>query len=392
MQTIDGNTDTFMELSGRRPGGKPGEWNWTPEGFLDRLHTEYKIEDRNTGRYEFFGPLVERNPPQWRFLKMKLAAFKVGGKVRHIELKSRRVGLTSVITCLTYDMCRHIRGLRAGVLSHTDEGTAVIRRMLLGYYKRAPPNERPDLEAANVKEMVFGAASWDDIRTGKSDGIESSITSATARGFNPLSGDGMRIQQYSEMGKYKLNLARQEELWSSAYGTVAPGGPSNVDIESTAQGIGNMFHAKFIQAMQNVAGGRTALEGEFVPFFSGAHEDPSNRRVVERGFSWDDWPAGDKRTEERIRREIELPDMERFLRWRRWKIGDLTTSDFNAAVRRFKEDFPVFWEDAFMASHAGAVPAELMDETEHHVRTPLFYSSSLENADAPFGSDAIIWR
>lgn len=356
---------------------------WSPAGFARRLERRYIIQDRQTGRFRYFGDLLAQSPPQQRFYKTIIDLMRRGGPVRLIVLKSRKPGISTATGVLFYDVVTHCEGVSAAVMAHKQESTDYLFGMIDNLWLRTTPELRPQKEVANATTIKFGARYSEDRNSGQL-GLQSWYSCSTAGGHNPLTGGTHRLLHWSEVGKTQGGKERQSEIATSAMNSLAD--PSVVVWESTAQGTGDIFHETWKQAEKNVRNGRVPESGEWVPFFIGAHEDPLNVREVEPSYSWATWPEEDRRKESVIRETLKASDQ--FLRWRRWKIQEMRM-DFD----KFDEDYPCLPEWAFLASGRPAVPRHMLERSHRHLNTsPRVYATRLREVPPHegFGSDAVV--
>lgn len=78
------------------------------------------------------------------------------GKVRAIILKGRQQGCSTYVEGRLYWRDTHGRGLRAFILTHSDDATNNIFEIAQRFHENCPPMVRPVTKAANAKELNFG--------------------------------------------------------------------------------------------------------------------------------------------------------------------------------------------------------------------------------------------
>ncbi len=351
---------------------------WDPRAFLRRCDTYYRIMERDTGKFHFLGALMRQRPAQMQIAQTIISGIIAGGRRRFILCKCRQIGASTFLCALHADIAAHVPGFQGAALSHTDEGTRVLWTITDGLLSRAPEGREGDENSRNL--IVFDQPVPDFGLA--SPGEKSSITFRTARGFAPMTGTTLRFVHLNEFGKLRLPRDRAAQLMTSVLNAIPPQGPSVVIMESTAQGVGNLFHDTWQDAEKNARGGRTPAEGEWCPIFCPTYNDPGYRQRVEPGFNWGDWPADDQVRENALCREFNV-DLE-YLRWRRSKIQE-TRFDF----ARYNEEYPDRAHDAFMATTQGIVSQMYIDRARAHCKPAASYGWTNEAHDAPFGSDAI---
>lgn len=354
---------------------------WSIERFLERCDTVYRIQHRDQGRFYFFGELLRRNPSQYDALKRILRRLKRGGRVRFVFLKSRKLGISTMMLILLYDIVVHTPGINGGILSHTDAGTRIMRGILDGINKRMPTGVALDVD--------FGAATA-TIDAPRPDvgmprrGESSSIQSQTARGMSPFIGSTLHVVHFTELAHLRIPPEKQDILMASVLNAIPPQGPSLVTIESTARGIDNLFH-KFWKLGAKNMGNPNTPDGEWESVFFPAHADPGNRMDIEPGYNWMDWPAADLVRENRLVREFNV-DLA-YLRFRRSKIAEKPD---NIAI--YNEEYPDRPEDAFLATSRGIIPQEFIDAASMHLQPSTRFNVNLEADHAPAGSSPVIFQ
>jgi hypothetical protein len=355
---------------------------WSIERFLERCDTVYRIQHRDEGRFYFFGDLLRRNPSQKEALRRILRRLKRGGRVRFVFLKSRKLGISTMMLILLYDLIVHTPGINGGILSHTDAGTRIMRGILEGINKRMPNGLMLDVDFGST-----GTAKVDTPRPDIGDarrGEASSIQSQTARGMSPFIGSTLHVVHFTELAHLRLPPDRQEILMTSVMNAIPPQGPSLVTIESTARGVDNLFHQYWILGEKNL-GNDATREGDWESVFFPAHADPGARMTIEPGYDWMDWPEQDLVRENALVREFGVP-LE-YLRWRRSKVEELRWN-----FSRYNEEFPDRPQDAFLATTRGIINQEHIDAARAHILPGSSFHAELLGEHAPIGSPPVIFR
>ncbi len=355
------------------------DMGWDPKAFLWRLDNYYRVQHRDTGRFAYLGELMRRNPAQMDVARKTLALLIRGGRVRIVQVKSRKLGSSTFFVTLQHDLAAHCPGYEGAILSHTTEGTGILWRMLQGIHERVLSPDAPETEP-HRKHMEFKSPIPDHGEAVHGQG--SILSCATMRGFAPFAGATLRGAHTSEFGKLRLPKDRATNMLVNLMNAMPQQGPSLFVMESTAQGVGNLFHDTWLSAVRNTLNGRIPAEGEWFPIFSPAHQDPGLRQEIERGYDWMDWPEDDLVRENNLIREFGVP-----LEYLRWRRGMLSQSGMDIA--RQNEEFPDRAEDAFMATTKGVVPQMWIDRARAHVRAGEAFTWETEDHHAPFGSDAV---
>lgn len=232
------------------------------------------------------------------------------GMVRAVVLKGRQQGVSTYVQARFYWRTSLGLGLKAYILTHRIDASANIFEITERFHAHAPIS--PHLGASNAKELVF-------------DRQDSSYQVATAG----AAGTG-------RSGTAQLFHGSEVAYWDDGPGHLSgigqvvariPG--TEIIYESTANGIGNVFHKLWTQATS----GQGDLIAVFIPWFWDA------------GYRVDPLPDGFRLSEEeetyRNAFGLTFPQMA----WRRAKIE----TDFHGDGSRFAQEYPATPGEAFVA-------------------------------------------
>lgn len=246
------------------------------------------------------------------------------GKVRALLLKGRQQGASTYMTGRFYDKTSGGFGKRAFILTHEQDATDNLFSMVRRYHENCPAPVRPQTGADNAKSLYFNV-------------LDSRFSVATA---------GAKETGRSATAQYFLGS--EVAFWPNAkkhfagIGQIVPDEPgTEVVLETTANGIGNVFHTMWQQAM--------AGEGEYQAVFVPWLWEEGYAKPVPDDFELD----GD---------EIEYMDthgatMEQMV-WRRAKIAELQND-----VNLFNQEYPATPAMAFMAAADDAlIPPVLVQQ------------------------------
>lgn len=243
------------------------------------------------------------------------------GKVRAIVLKGRQQGASTYIAGRFYWRASGEFGKRVQILTHEIPATQNLFRMVKRYHDNCPPVVRPSTSNSSAIELVFDKL---DTRYGISTaGSEATGRSATAQYFHG-----------SEAAFWK-----NAEDHMAGIGQIVPDQPdTEIILESTANGIGNLFHAMCMKAMR----GRGDFELVFVPWF------------WEEGYRR---PVGEFRPsdEDRVYQERFGLDDEQ-MAWRANKIE----TDFAGGESLFNQEYPATVEMAFQAASSSSLISPML--------------------------------
>lgn len=227
-----------------------------------------------------------------------------------IILKGRQQGVSTLMQSLLYRLAltRTIKGL---VLSHDDRSTQAFRRMFSRFNDHMPAEYKPEF-GYNNRTIISLPATDSEIIVATANG-----TGNVGRGF---SFSHIHFSEYAFVNDPEPMLA----------GALQSGNP-NVVIESTANGTGNDFYTKCMEAHHG--------EGIWKLLF----------------YQW--WLSPEYQKPLDFTDEIKLTNSEEILvqkhtlsleqiKWRRYKIKEL-------GARLFNQEYPETVELAFLASGVG---------------------------------------
>jgi hypothetical protein len=172
------------------------------------------------------------------------------GKVRAIILKARQIGISTYIEGRFYWRLWKTKvgqTLRVFILCHKDEATDNLFNMVKRYHENMPVHLKPPLSRSNIKELIFADT-----------GCLYSV--ATAGGVEIGRGSTLHFCHLSEMAFWP-----NAEMHVTSLLNTALSGAEGTEciIESTANGIGNVFHRYW----QAAAKGQSDYEAIFFPWF-----------------------------------------------------------------------------------------------------------------------------
>jgi len=239
------------------------------------------------------------------------------GKVRAIILKARQTGISTYVEGRFYYLVTGEFGQRAHILTHEDKATNNLFKMVDRYHEYCPSKVRPHTGKANAKELYF-----DRLDSGY--GVSTAHTKGTGRS------DTVQKLHWSEVA-----FSRNAEDHMAGLGQTVPDeAGTEIILESTANGIGNLFHRKWQEAVKghDEEGEVTEYISIFVPWFW----MKEYQKPVPKGFQIDE--------EEGIYKDAYDLSMEQ-MAWRRGKIKD----DFDDQVWWFRQEYPATPDEAFQS-------------------------------------------
>lgn len=168
-----------------------------------------------------------------------------GRNVRAIILKGRQQGMSTYTEGRFYWLTSMNRGKQAYILTHEDKATSNLFTMAQRYHNHAPKWFQPKTARANSKELLFGE-------------LDSGYSVATAGTKNV--GRSATVQYFhgSEVAFWPNASDHMASLFQGI-----PDEESEVILESTANGMNNLFHSLWTEAER----GRNQYVPIFIPWF-----------------------------------------------------------------------------------------------------------------------------
>lgn len=250
------------------------------------------------------------------------------GKVRKIVLKGRQVGISTYIGGRKYWRTSHGHGLRAFILTHLDDATENLFNIAKRFHDNCPAPVKPSTGKANAKELSF-------------DLLDSGYRVATAGNKSVGRSDTIQLFHGSEVAFWP----NAEEHFAGVMQAVAGAPGTEVILESTANGIGNVFHSLWKRAER----GESEFEPVFIPWFW--HEE--YRSPVNS-----DWAPSGAWAEYGLLHGLAREQ----LWWAFCKNRDLIVKaggDVNEPSPKFKQEYPGTANEAFETSGENAFIAPL---------------------------------
>ncbi len=266
----------------------------------------YRIIDKNGNHV----PLI-LNRAQRRVMDAVYRQMAAGLPIRIIILKGRQQGMSTMVEAWQLWRTSQNKARRAFVLAHVAESSSALFEQAKRGYDNLPEIVKPEKKRSNKKELIFGA-------------LDSSLTVATAGGKGIGRGSTFQYVHASEVGLWEAGSA---EANMNGLLQCVPNVPdSAVFIESTAEGIGNLYHRMWTDAER----GASPFDAVFTPWF------------WQDEYRTDPQPKFKRTPEENdLVRQHSLDDLQ--LQWRRDKIAI-------SGLDLFNQEYPCTPEDAFLTS------------------------------------------
>ena len=241
------------------------------------------------------------------------------GKVRALVLKGRQMGVSTYVAARFYWRVTHGRGLRAFIQTHRDEATNNLFEMVKRMHDNCPPLIRPQTRASNAKELSFGV-------------LDGGYRVGTAKAAGVGRSDTIQFLHGSEVAFW----ANAEDHAAGLLQAVADQPGTEVLLESTANGLGGLFYAMWIEA----EAGRGPYLAIFLPWF-----DHDAYRVD---------PPADWQPEGEWVEYADLHHLDRdqiFWAYRKnAELGRATNDPADKICWRFRQEYPATAEEAFQVA------------------------------------------
>lgn len=244
-----------------------------------------KIRDKESGRKVSF----VLNAPQRRVLDVVESDRRAGRPLRLIMLKARQWGGSTLIQMyFAWIQCVLRRRWHSLICAHVRQTSASIRGMYtsmlanypLKYWReKEPPHLRPFEDSKHTREIA---------------GRECCVTLASSYSQESVRGLDCALAHLSEVAFWKdSDTMTPEDFIRAVSGGIAMVPCSFVALESTANGVGNYFHAEWLRAKR----GESDKRAVFVPWYEieiyrRRPENPERLLKEMTEYEWGLWDKG----------------------------------------------------------------------------------------------------
>lgn len=256
---------------------------------------------------------------------------KSRGYIRIIILKARQQGLSTHVGGYLYFTVSQNIARKALVVTHLAESTKALFDMTKRFHDNCPELLRPATKYSSRRELAFS-------------GLDSSYVVATAGGESIARGETLSHLHASELAFWPKNTAK--ENWNGLIQAVPEEKGTAVFIESTANGLGNLFHELWKGAVDGTNGYRPV----FIPWFL----DPAYRSPCEE-------PLDHTPEEEDLIAKYDLDDDQ--LMFRRKRIAQTSRE-------LFQQEYPANPDEAFLTTGAPVFNPEQLMKLMEKAREP----------------------
>ena len=308
---------------------------------LQRIHNRFqtdfpffavkalKIKDKDTGQLT---PFVFKKAQ--RYLHSQLQKqLRETGRIRAVILKGRQQGCSTYVGARYYHKATRKEGQSVFILSHEAKTTAKLFAIVERYYDNTPPPLRPGHTVSNRQELKF-------------EGLGSEYAVGTAG--NKTVGRGGTIQLFH--GSEVAFWENTDDIQTGIIESVPDAPGTEIILESTANGMGNMFYDMCMDAIA----GKGDYILVFIPWFwqeEYQRSDPHDGNV--------------ELTDEEVKYQSLYEVTTEQLYWRRAKIA------FFKSTWKFKQEYPSFPMEAFQTSGDQMIDASsIMQARRSTVKDP----------------------
>lgn len=243
------------------------------------------------------------------------------GRVRALILKGRQQGCSTYVAGRFYHKASHRKGTRVFILTHEQSATDNLFGMAHRYHEHCPSLVRPATGASNAKELSFSKLDG---------GYEVGTAGTKAVGRSKT----IQLLHGSEVAFWP-NAASH---FSAVVQAVPDLPDTEIILESTANGVGGEFHARW----QDAEAGEGDYQAIFVPWFW----QDEYRKACPPSFVMTDEEIDHAQTHELDAEQIN---------WRRSKLSELKDPML------FKQEYPATAAEAFQATgHDSFITPELV--------------------------------
>lgn len=250
------------------------------------------------------------------------------GMVRALILKGRKQGASTYIGGRFYSKVRLWKHRRAKVMAHDQASTDVLFSMVQRFYDNDPL--RLSTHAASAKEYAF------------SNGGSYTVSTAGGSGEGGR-GDTPTLAHMSEAAFYK----NPEKNIAGFASSVPMERDTEIIMESTANGVGNEFHSRWVRAEARLSEGGESVT--YIPIFIPWFMSDEYQLPVPETFRLRTEPEGDGLPSERDIAEMYDLSLGQ-MAWRRFYVED----HLNGSVETFMQEFPCTATEAFQ--RIGGIP------------------------------------
>lgn len=258
--------------------------------------------------------------------------YNLGLPVRIIVLKARQLGISTATEGILFWWAFLHPGSNGLVVAHESEASTGLFEKTQMYWETWPFKAAYSLKRSTIKRL-----NWDQ--------TNSKLRVATARNVQSGRSETLHSVHLSEAAFY----LDPESLMTGLNQTMPNNHGTIQIIESTANGVGNWFHKKWLAAERG--------DSEYIPLFFPWWRSPEyydhNATITK-----DDYDKEERDLIRIIRKLYNITLSPGHISWRRWAIDNKCDGD----VDIFMQEYPSYPEEAFITSGRNIFPPTKVDE------------------------------
>jgi hypothetical protein len=236
------------------------------------------------------------------------------GRVRAVILKGRQQGCSTYIQARFFHRVITKCGVKAFILTHDKDATKNLFGMAQRFYEQLPKGLAPTADTSNAKELYFSE-------------FDSGYSVGTAGNKSVGRSQTIQLMHSSEVGYWSFAEEHSKGILQAI--SNEPG--TEIILESTANGIGNYFHERWISATS----GQSEYQAIFLPWY------------WQDEYVYDDENLSLTEEEDYLMRMYSQNGLTKaHLAWRRIKINEFS-KDFDAGKEYFQQEYPMSATEAF---------------------------------------------
>src|SRR5210317_201874 len=236
---------------------------------------------------------------------------RLTGKVRAVILKGRQQGCSTYVAGRFYHQIIQRKGSKCFILTHRKDATDNLYKLVKRYHDKAPEIIKPHTGISNANQLYF-------------DELDSGYSIGTAGGGTVGRSDTIQLLHGSEVAFWE----NADEISTGIMQTIADEKGTEIILESTANGIGNLYHRMATNAMHNL----NDYQLIFIPWFW----QDEYRKEIDDDFKL-------TQDEADFKQQYNLDNQQ--IAWRRNKINNFVGGEW-----QFKQEYPSNATEAFQTS------------------------------------------
>lgn len=239
---------------------------------------------------------------------------KETGRVRAVILKGRQQGCSTYIQARFFHQVITSRGKKAFILTHDKEATKNLFGMAQRFYENLDRGLVPIPDTANARELYFRE-------------LDSGYSVGTAGNKSVGRSQTIQLMHASEVAYWTF----AEEHSKGILQAISNESGTEIILESTANGIGNYFHQRWLTAMED----NSEYQAIFLPWY---WQDEYKYDSANLYFTDEEDYLFKLYSKNGLSKE--------HLSWRRLKINEFS-KDFDAGREHFNVEYPMNATEAF---------------------------------------------